>query len=150
MFRNRVHWICCAIAMAALGCGTAKAQLTNCKDPGSPEVFKIFVDEVRVTGGSGGNAKVEAKLLSIHSFLSENLRVSSGDNGSVRDCGKRAIGNLFGPFLLLRWWGLCISAWNDNQEDYGESGTTAARTFHRTPNAARHAYPPRHYARSRD
>jgi hypothetical protein len=89
MFHNRAHLICGAIAVIAGGCGTAQAQLTNCMDPGPRDAFKIFVDEVRVTGGSSGNAKVQARLQSIHKFLSENLKASSGDNGSVRDCGKR-------------------------------------------------------------
>ena len=92
MFRNKVHsttWIRSALALIAVGCGTACAQLTNCRDPGPPEVFKIYVDEVRATGGSAGSASVQARLQSIHKFLSENLRASSGDNASVRDCGKR-------------------------------------------------------------
>lgn len=89
MFQNRAHWICSAIAVVAAGCGIAQAQLTNCMDPGPRDVFKIFVDEVRVTGGSAGSARVQARLQSIHTFLFENLRASSGDNGSVRDCGKR-------------------------------------------------------------
>ncbi|HEY4355005.1 MAG TPA: hypothetical protein VGN16_04590 [Acidobacteriaceae bacterium] len=70
-------------------CGMARAQLTNCRDPGPPEAFKIFVDEVRVSGGSVPTASVQAKLQTIHKFLYENLRASSGDNASVRDCGKR-------------------------------------------------------------
>jgi hypothetical protein len=89
MIQKRAQWICSAIAVAAVGCGTAQAQLTNCMDPGPRDVFKIFVDEVRVTGGSAGSARVQARLQSIHTFLSENLRASSGNNGSVRDCGKR-------------------------------------------------------------
>jgi hypothetical protein len=89
MFQNRAHWICCAIAVMAAGGGAAQAQLTNCMDPGPRDAFKIFVDEVRVTGGSSGNTKVQARLQSIRKFLSENLKASSGDNGSVRDCGKR-------------------------------------------------------------
>jgi hypothetical protein len=89
MIQNRTHWICSAIALVAAWCGTAQAQLTNCMDPGPPDVFKIFVDEVRVMGGSSGNARVQARVQSIHTFLSENLRASSGNNGSVRDCGKR-------------------------------------------------------------
>jgi len=82
-------WIQIAIAVAAVACGTAHAQLTNCKDPGPPDAFKIFVDEIRLTGGSTGNATVQDKLQSIHKFLSENLKASSGGNASVRDCGKR-------------------------------------------------------------
>ena len=85
----RSTWIRFAIAVAAIACGTAHAQLTNCKDPGPPDAFKIFVDEVRATGGSTGSAKVQEKLQSIRKFLSENLKASSGDNASVRDCGKR-------------------------------------------------------------
>jgi hypothetical protein len=82
-------WIRIALAVAALAYGVAQAQLTNCKDPGPPEVFKIFVDEVRVAGSSGSSVKVQEKLQSIHKFLSENLKASSGDNASVRDCGTR-------------------------------------------------------------
>jgi hypothetical protein len=89
MFQNRAHWICSAIAVVAAGCGTSHAQLTNCMDPGPRDAFKIFVDEVRVTGGSSGSASVQARLQSIHTFLSENLKHSSGGSGSVRDCGKR-------------------------------------------------------------
>jgi hypothetical protein len=89
MTQNRARWIFGAIAVMAAGCGTAAAQLTNCMDPGPRDVFKIFVDEVRVADGSSVDAKVQARLQSIHKFLSENLKASSGDNGSVRDCGKR-------------------------------------------------------------
>ena len=93
MHRNRMRpsWIRLAIALAAfaVACGTAHAQLTNCQDPGPPDAFKIFVDEVRVTGGSAGNARVQERLQSIHKFLLENLKASSGDTASVRDCGKR-------------------------------------------------------------
>lgn len=92
MFQNAVHsanWTRNAIAAAALTCGVAHAQLTNCKDPGPPDVFKIFVDEVRATGGSTGSARVREKVQGIHKFLSENLKASSGDKASVRDCGKR-------------------------------------------------------------
>jgi hypothetical protein len=89
MIQKRAQWICSAIVVAAVGRGTAHSQLTNCMDPGPRDVFKIFVDEVRVTGGSAGSARVQARLQSIHTFLSENLRASSGNNGSVRDCGKR-------------------------------------------------------------
>ena len=92
MLQNTVHltnWIRIAIAVAVIGCGVAHAQLTNCKDPGPPDVFKIFVDEIRATGGPTVNARVQEKLQGIHKFLSENLKASSGDNASVRDCGKR-------------------------------------------------------------
>jgi hypothetical protein len=77
------------LLVAGMSCGLAQAQLTNCKDPGPPEAFKIFVDEVRVTGNSASNAKTQEKLDSIRKFLSDNLKVSSGDGASVRDCGKR-------------------------------------------------------------
>ena len=91
MLPNTVHstWIRIAIGVAAVASGMAHAQLTNCKDPGPPDAFKIFVDEVRATSGSTGNARLQEKLQSIHKFLSENLKSSSGDNASVRDCGKR-------------------------------------------------------------
>jgi hypothetical protein len=92
MFRNKflsTTWIRSAITGIAVASGTAHAQLTNCRDPGPPEVFKIFVDQVRATGGSSNSASVQARLQSIHKFLSENLRASSGDNASVRDCGNR-------------------------------------------------------------
>jgi hypothetical protein len=82
-------WKRIAIALALLACSMAQAQLTNCRDPGPPEAFKIFVDEVRTAGNSAGSAKVQEKLQSIHRFLSENLKAASGDNASVRDCGKR-------------------------------------------------------------
>ncbi len=82
-------WIRIVITLAALACGTAHAQLTNCNDPGPPDAFKIFVDEVRATGTSKSNAKVQEKLQSIHKFLTENLKASSEDKASVRDCGKR-------------------------------------------------------------
>lgn len=91
MFQNKrkaESWIRIAVAVAALGCGMAHGQLTNCRDPGPPDAFKIFVDEVRATGGSS-SAKVQEKLQSIHKFLSENLKASSNDKASVRDCGKR-------------------------------------------------------------
>jgi len=83
------HWICGAIVAVAVGSATSHAQLTNCMDPGPRDAFKIFVDEVRVTDGSSGSASLQAKLQTIHTFLSENLKHSSGDIGSVRDCGKR-------------------------------------------------------------
>ena len=78
-----------AIAVAALAGSMAHAQLINCRDPGPPDAFKIFVDEVRLTGGSTSSAKVQEKLQSIRKFLSENLKASSNDKASVRDCGKR-------------------------------------------------------------
>jgi len=77
------------LAGAAVACGTAQAQLTNCEDPGPSDVFKIFVDEVRAAGGSSGGAAAQAKLQTIHRFLYENLRATSGDSASVRNCGKR-------------------------------------------------------------
>src|SRR5689334_18516094 len=82
-------WIRMIIAAGAIAFGMAHAQLTNCKDPGPPDAFKIYVDEVRATGDSASSAKVQEKLQSIHRFLAENLRTSSGDSASVRDCGKR-------------------------------------------------------------
>jgi len=82
-------WIRIAITLAGLACGTAHAQLTNCNDPGPPDAFKIFVDEVRASGTSKSNGKVLEKLQSIHKFLTENLKASSEDKASVRDCGKR-------------------------------------------------------------
>jgi len=79
-----------AIALAIFACSLAQAQLTNCKDPGPPEAFKIFVDEVRTPAdSSAASLKVQEKLQSIHKFLYENLKAASGDNASVRDCGKR-------------------------------------------------------------
>ena len=91
MLRNTLYstWIRIAIAVATVACGMAHAQLTNCKDPGPPDAFKIFVDEVRATGGSTGNASVQEKLQIMHKFLSENLKASSGGSVTVRDCGKR-------------------------------------------------------------
>lgn len=77
-----------ALTLTLLACSMARAQLTNCRDPGPPEAFKIFVDEVRSTD-SAADAKVQEKLQSIRRFLSENLKAASGDNASVRDCGKR-------------------------------------------------------------
>jgi hypothetical protein len=88
MFQNRAHWICGAIV--AVAAGTAShAQLINCMDPGPRDAFKIFVDQVRVTDGTSGSASMQARLQTIHTFLTENLKHSSGDIGSVRDCGKR-------------------------------------------------------------
>lgn len=92
MLQNKLQaesWIRIAIVVPAIACGMAHAQLTNCKDPGPPDAFKIFVDEVRATSGSTSSAKVQEKLQSIHKFLSENLKASSEDKASVRDCGKR-------------------------------------------------------------
>lgn len=92
MIQNKLQaksWIRIAMAVAALGCGLAQAQLTNCKDPGPPDVFKIYVDEVRANDGSTSSTQVQQKLQSIHRFLAENLKASSEEHASVRDCGKR-------------------------------------------------------------
>jgi hypothetical protein len=78
-----------AVLVGTVGCGMAHAQLVNCKDPGPTDTVKIFVDEVRAADGSAANSKVQEKLQSIHKFLFENLKASSGDKASVRDCGKR-------------------------------------------------------------
>ena len=91
MLQNRLRthkWISMLIALLASG-AAASGQLTNCSDPGPPDAFKIYVDEVRVAGGSASSVKVQEKLQSVHRFLSENLKASSGDLASVRDCGKR-------------------------------------------------------------
>ena len=84
-----VKWIRIALVLVALGSGEAYGQLTNCSDPGPPDAFKIYVDEVRAAGSSASGPKIQEKLLSVHRFLSENLKASSGDMASVRDCGKR-------------------------------------------------------------
>jgi hypothetical protein len=82
-------WIQIAISVVVIGCNVAHAQLVNCSDPGPPDVFKIFIDEVRATGGSSSNFKVQERLQTIHKFLSENLKASAAEKASVRDCGKR-------------------------------------------------------------
>ena len=87
--RLRNHSIGWVIIMAVFGGGTAQAQLTNCKDPGPPETFKIFVDEVRSSDSTANSIKMQEKLQSIRKFLSDNLKLSSGEDASVRDCGKR-------------------------------------------------------------
>lgn len=87
MFALSKHlWL---VLMPALACGIAQAQLTNCKDPGPPEPFKIYVDEVRLSSVPTPSNQIQGKLDSIRQFLSTNLRVSSKNKASVRDCGKR-------------------------------------------------------------
>lgn len=89
MFRCRLRLAITFVSGLALTTCSARAQLTNCMDQGSSELFKIFLDEVRVAGGSGQNPQVQARLESIRTFLRENLKASSGVNASVRDCGHR-------------------------------------------------------------
>lgn len=89
MFHCRLRWMSIGISAMMLATCSARAQLTNCMDQGSSELFKIFLDEVRVVSGSGQNPPVQARLESIRTFLRENLKASSGVNASVRDCGHR-------------------------------------------------------------
>lgn len=89
MFHCILRWMSIGISALTLATCSARAQLTNCMDQGSSELFKIFLDEVRVASGSGQNPQVQARLESIRTFLRENLKASSGVNVSVRDCGHR-------------------------------------------------------------
>jgi hypothetical protein len=61
----------------------------NCKDPGPRDIPKIFVDEVRLKNSATTDARQQEKLQTLHAFLSENLKASTGPDVSVRDCGKR-------------------------------------------------------------
>src|SRR6266481_1689656 len=69
--------------------GQAQSKFINCADPGPPEVYKIYVDEVRTSSGQTASAQTRQKLQTVHRFLSDNLKVSAGKNASVRDCGTR-------------------------------------------------------------
>jgi hypothetical protein len=70
-------------------CTYAQSKFGNCADPGPPEAYKIYVDEVRILGNPVSSVETQQKLQSIRKFLSDNLKVSAGENASVRDCGKR-------------------------------------------------------------
>jgi len=89
MFHCSLRWVITSALVLALATCSAQAQLTNCMDQGSSDLFKIFLDEVRIASGSGQNPQVQARLESIRNFLRENLKASSGVNASVRDCGRR-------------------------------------------------------------
>jgi hypothetical protein len=84
---NGLKWVLIIFALSS--CSYAQSKFANCADPGPPEAYKIYVDEVRVPGSPASNAQIQQKLQSVHNFLVANLKVSAGENASVRDCGKR-------------------------------------------------------------
>ncbi len=86
---NRLKWVLILVALSDCTYAHAQSKFGNCADPGPPEAYKIFVDEVRIPGNPVSSVKTKQKLQSIRKFLSDNLKVSAGENASVRDCGKR-------------------------------------------------------------
>ncbi len=86
-----------AIAACLLGCALAHGQLIDCSDPGPPDSFKIFVDEIRTSDTSPPSAQVRKTLQAIRKILTENLTMSAKTAASgisvtdlgVRDCGQR-------------------------------------------------------------
>jgi hypothetical protein len=86
---TQLHLKCIFIVMAFASFTDAQSKFINCADPGPPEVYKIYVDKVRASNGQATSAQTDQKLRTIRRFLWDNLRLSAGENASVRDCGTR-------------------------------------------------------------
>jgi hypothetical protein len=84
---NCLKWVLIILALGR--CSYAQSKFANCADPGSPEAYKIYVDEVRTPDNRASNTQTQQKLRSVHNFLFTNLKISAGENASVRDCGAR-------------------------------------------------------------
>lgn len=109
------------------GARPVHAQLIACSNPGTPEEFKVYQDDLRSTS-TNTPPLLQARLESLAQSLHDNLMVALGDLASLKRCNKRfpqdvselksQIGSLDQIRVVLEIWGALGGA-DGNQGELG-------------------------------